>query len=302
MDTHIWGNSLITRKNRPIFDPVLLESGINKIVDIYDLEKKEFFSYERIKQQYTIKFDNLYYLGIIAAIPRMWKVLLRSYDYKEPYDLETNLTKLIGTAGISKHIYWSLVERSQQFTWASKKVLETSLQTTISEDDWIRLFPMFLKHVKQVKLRYFQYRVLTGTLTTNVRRAKWSSGDITSKCTFCNESEETVYHLLVSCPKVTVLWTALSKICQYFLNVKVIFTADYIILNNYQGMSVEIINQMIIVMKQYIYSQKCLKQDVTFSGFMSKLSWWYSVEKCIIWESYTDKKYKKFEKKWSKLF
>ena len=48
------------------------------------------------------------------------------------------------------------------------------LDIEFSDEEWWSLFPNLLKLVKPSKLRIFQYRVLTRTLTTNVRCNKWA--------------------------------------------------------------------------------------------------------------------------------
>ena len=72
-----------------------------------------------------------------------------------------------------------------------------------------------------------------------------------------------------------------------------------VIFNNATGKSKESINTLIIVMKQYIYSSKCLNEDLSFLSFMGKLSMWYQIDKLIASENDTQKK---CEKKWKSLF
>ena len=73
---NIYGNSLITRKGRPIFDRKLLESNIDKIIDIYHIEGKRFNTYQETRNEYGMDFDMLYYCGMLSAIPPRWNTQL----------------------------------------------------------------------------------------------------------------------------------------------------------------------------------------------------------------------------------
>ena len=43
----MWGNSLIRRRNKPIFDGDFVNSNIERILDIYNFEENSFFTYCR---------------------------------------------------------------------------------------------------------------------------------------------------------------------------------------------------------------------------------------------------------------
>ena len=71
------------------------------------------------------------------------------------------------------------------------------------------------------------------------------------------------------------------------------------ILNNYKGKNNLIVNMLIIVLKQFIYAQKCFDVQPTFVDYISKLSYWYNVDKQI---ANDNNEYNKFVKKWKNLF
>ena len=63
------------------------------------------------------------------------------------------------------------------------------LKLGYTEEEYYELFPAFLRVIKPIKLRYLQYRILTHSLTTNVKRHKWNQ-EISDLCTFCKNSKE----------------------------------------------------------------------------------------------------------------
>ena len=60
-----------------------------------------------------------------------------------------------------------------------------------------------------VKLRYFQYRVLSRKLTTNYDRSKWNN-KIQKVCIYC-KANDMVLHVLYECQKIRKIWTNLTK-------------------------------------------------------------------------------------------
>ena len=63
------------------------------------------------------------------------------------------------------------------------------------------------------------------------------------------------------------------------MKVEVKLTPTLIILSNYRGPCKYMINLLLVIMKQFIYSSKCFEEIPVFTKFMSKLSYWYHVEK-----------------------
>ena len=77
LDTIIWGNSLIRKNNKPIFTPSIVNSNIDKILDIYNLEKHKFFTYQEIIDSFghCISFLRL---GVTIISRKCWP-LQRKY-------------------------------------------------------------------------------------------------------------------------------------------------------------------------------------------------------------------------------
>ena len=106
-------------------------------------------------------------------------------------------------------------------------------------------------------------------------------------------------YLLYQCPIITLLWRKLGKLCNYFSQVTPEFNLQMVILNNYQGPKSALVNTLILILKQYIYSQKCFKSNPTIAGFMAKLSDYYETEKLYAAEL---NRWPTFYRKWSGWF
>ena len=298
LNANLWGNSEIRRRNRPIFDARLTTSNIDKILDIYDPIAHQFYKLETIMDNYGNVFDMLFYLSIRAAIPNKWKITLRNNTLESELDMETDLEIVARSKSASKYIYWCLIEAKYIPSDGNRIMWQSELGTCITEDEWYDLFPNFVKLIKPAKLRYFQYRVLTKTLTTNYIRSKWNK-DVTNKCTFCKDKPETILHLLWECKVVYPIWSKVERICNYFFNIKLVMSKEMCILNNYVGKNKKIVNTIIATMKQWLYAQKCFEIKPDFAKFMEKLSYWYEIDLCHAIETGT--RHKCIER-WKNMF
>ena len=196
----------------------------------------------------------------------------------------------------SRSMYWQLIDKHFPYNLALKAIWEADLRIELEEETWWQIYPNFIKLVKPVKLRYMQYRILTKSLTTNLTRSKW--GQSPSTCYFCKTQTETVIHLMYKCEKVKTLWTALKKFIKYYYNVDSQLDEKTIMLNNYTGQCKEQVNFLIIALKQFIYSTKCAAQELKFTNYVKRLSYWYLIDKYNACQSKT---YEQFRKKWKEL-
>ena len=241
----------------------------------------------------------LAYCSLRSAIPKIWKFILKGFDLEDEIDYEYDLDRIIKSKDKpSRHIYWQLLERVHPVNTALKKIWETDLSITLSDENWWKLYPEFISMVKSSKLQLFQYRILNKALTTNVKRSRWDSS-ISAVCSICGKEEETVNHLLFHCYIVRKMWSAWERMIQCYFDITINLNLPMILLNNYKGTHQYIVNLSICVMKQYIYASKCKDNIPSFMGFMSKMSLIYLCEKDA---AFKNNKLKQFYKNWKNLF
>ena len=301
LNTIIWGNLLIRWANKPIFEKQLVNSNIEKILDIYNVQENRFCTYKQVVDNFGVNFGELFYIEIIAAIPKMWKILIKNKEWTEPIDLESNFEKLVTVKQISKHVYWKLIEKLFPVQNTCKTLWEHDLGIGIDEDQWQNAFISFQKYVKSAKLQSFQFRVLQRGLTTNLKRSQWQK-ELSCTCTFGCGKTETVTHLLWECNITKDLWKKLEKFIFYFLEIRINFSMVCIILNNYSGPKKELINVLIAIMKQYVYTSKCFQKTPIFKEFVEKVSYWHLAEKHLMTTNFTYKNLVNFNKRWSAIF
>ena len=296
LQQNLWGNSAIRYANKPIFEKKLLSSNIEKVLDLVDITTGNFLTYDQVRDIFGEVIEPLTYCSIIAAVPLKWKVKIRSKQLRQEIDITTKLEKIEQAKPIGRKIYWKQKGKKFPSKLFAKEAWSKDLGSKISEEEWWNLYPKFKTNVLATKLRYFQYRVLTRQITTNVLRNK-SDKRIDPNCAICGEEKETVNHLLYSCRKISCIWKALEKWCKYFLNLPIQFTLEVTILNNYKGPLSKLINTFIIILKQYIYACKCLQEIPTFRKMIQKITRWHEIEYQMALLSDTIPKH---QKKWEK--
>ena len=132
---------------------------------------------------------------------------------------------------------------------------------------------MAFKIVRDTKIQWFQYRILT----TNVFLKKKMKIKENDDCSFCNGYQETITHLLCECRKVNMIWNFVrAKICKR-CKLTVDFTKDTILL----GHSNKCINIVILFVKFYIYKSRCFVVKPSVQGLLSHLYDCYQTNRYI---------------------
>ena len=94
-------------------------------------------------------------------------------------------------------------------------------------------------------------------LPTNIQLMKWTQSDC-EMCSFCGLDKESHIHLWWECQRVEGLWKGVKKWC-YEVDPQCEFSYQNVILNDVSKRNVAV-NFIVLVTKQYIYRQKCLKK------------------------------------------
>ena len=92
LNSPINGNSLVRIGNKPIFAQNLLKASIEKFIDIYNVVRNKFYTYQDLRENYQLEnVSFLQYCLLIAAVPRYMKVIINQDKLDAELDLETNL-------------------------------------------------------------------------------------------------------------------------------------------------------------------------------------------------------------------
>ena len=181
--------------------------------------------------------------------------------------------------------YWSIIK-----TMKWNQVLKTSWGT----EEFTKMLRYTMQLSNATKLRDFQYRLLQRGIVTNSLLFKWKVID-SDLCTFCQSEKESIIHLFVECDHVQNMWAELDQYGLKRFGVLLEPTPEKIISNCLCLPKRHALNTVALVMKQYIYRQRCLQQNLNFQAFVRHLNTVINIEKYIAVKS---EKYAIHEKKW----
>ena len=122
--------------------------------------------------------------------------------------------------------------------------------------------------MKEIKLKYFQYKINNKILVTNSFLRKINKID-SNICSYSQLQEETIKHLFLESPVV-------KEFCQQFKawlesHVKVSFqTDDCTIIFSFQGIN-KLTNYLHVLSKYYIYKNKFSDKRLHIQGFKTLL-------------------------------
>ena len=253
----IWNNSHIRIANKPICWPANLQKGLIYLEQLF--HQNELISCKTAWQTHGLTI--MQYNSLVTTIPKDWRNECKKQSDKIE---ETLYAKLINITHIVSKVYRLLIAQEDLMCRKCEK-LEKDLQMQIPHRDFLAQFKNIVKVTNITKMRSFQYRLLQRSLITNVQLHQWNISD-NDKCSFCNESQESVLHLMLFCPKVQQLWLGIEQYMQQFSKDKIHFATDTVIMNRliYHPIG-HVKNAICLFTKYYIYKQRCLKKELSLN-------------------------------------
>ncbi len=259
----IWNNKFILINNKSVYYAKFQEAGFHTIYDFFEDENtiKDISGFNNFT-----RVDQMKYYGLISAIPKQWRKMIRENGLKYHDKLEYGINLLNGFTPldkiISKNVYLWYIEHgsiepvSQHYF---KRVFN------MSDVECSNLFLLPFKATLDTKLRWFQYRVVHNILPTNVWLKK--IGIINSDlCTFCQSDKETVKHLFVECNKVTDFWQQIQNKWAILRDLDT-FSICYGMLDCGND-NFMVINHITFMFKWYVYKCRVNQANFSFNAFI----------------------------------
>ena len=226
------------------------------------------------------KFSN----SVVSAIPMEWKTFFTSVDrgmfiplcphkYDQVMDSKGK--------GLSRSVY-KFVSEDVMMIHNKFVAWNREIGSSVCEGlyDFGKLHREIYGITNVAKYRSFQYRLLQRALTTNIQLYKWGISE-TELCYYCNTERETISHLLYWCPKVMAFWLEVISYVKDRFNVQIDLSIGSIITNRIYSKRGKVINFIVLLAKQFIYKQKCMKSNLNMWAFKRVLCHVESVEKYI---------------------
>ena len=212
-------------------------------------------------------------MSCIDALPSQWRKQL-IFTKERNLAVESDETQLWIDAKFikiskltQKAIYSELVSKITSIPTAQKRF---SALYPDYNFEWNRIYEIPFKVTTNSKARQFQYRILNRILYTNKLLYKMKITD-TFKCTFCNEEDETIQHLLFSCKYTELFWKEIIKWLKRFQILLNSFVETSILFGILKHKHFKLINHLIIIGKQVIYTCRYRKIIPNFQLFLSNI-------------------------------
>ena len=166
----------------------------------------------------------------------------------------------------------------------------------VPDSVWKKSFQRIKEMTLSTKLRSFQYRLLNFAIITNVHLFKWKMKD-NENCTFCGKDQENYIHLFVKCKEVkTKIWLPLKRWLYHFCNTEFDIEVYDIIFNRYRDSFQLLVNNIILITKQYIYAKRCMNEKLNFVQLIARIETFRAMEEII---AKKNGNIVKFNAKWS---
>ena len=289
----IWCNTKITIQGKPFINKQMQNKGVMRIGDIINPRTQTFLEYKEFCEKFDYEGPFLNYYAIISAIPKEYKQKIGKS--KNIYSRENPVINLESTH-FSRYMY-KLAQEKVSYIDKGRIKWQMELGREILINEWEKIRYNTFKITLITKLRYFQYRMLSSKIVTNVHRAKWDQ-NISANCTICQEEKETVPHLFWFCKKINQIWKALNKLLNYKLNDTYQITYENVILNNVRGKHKATYNTIILIVKQNIYAKKCLGEEINFMSILTNVQ---EIKKIEYLAMKRTNQVAKYEKKWKNM-
>ena len=258
----LWYNSKILVRGRPIMWKDAYVRGLKYVYQLFN--NKCFKTDDEIFSEYGL--TKLRFNSLKVSIPSEWKNFLLETDAGlfmpiPPHNYDVSLwsknTSSVVYAFLQEDV---LLVHDKYLKWRME--LGESICQGICE--FGKKHQDIFKITNIAKYRSFQYRLLQRGLVTNVQLEKWGVIS-TNLCYFCNKEKETILHLMYACEHVQLLWDNLAEyVFERYGDQELSLDPISIILNEIHPHTWHVVNFICLIVKQFIYRQRCLKKLYTF--------------------------------------
>ena len=203
------------------------------------------------------------YNMLISAIPKDMKKFVYEFKQgKEPLESED----------CQKLVYMALCDRPTQLLYKSVNRFSTDFKSKakawneelgvhIDEQTIRDCFANIYKLSNIPNIRSFQYRLLHRAIITNSHLFRWKIRD-NNLCSFCHKSKETYVHLFVECPTVQEIWVFMQAKIEKIVCKRISLESTETLLNPPLAEE-NIVGFLKILVKKYIYRQRCIQKPLS---------------------------------------
>ena len=241
-----------------------MSKGLLYLKDLYNYETKRFKNLQDMLEENNVNITYFDHLCLIQSVPKRIKSIITvSHTQTNKGKYGTIVLDLCERQKPCRYAYRNII-KSLKFNVPAKSKWEYSLMQQIQESDWHGIFTLPSKITPDAQLRIFQYKILHRTLPSNkllhiyhIRSDPW--------CDKCINTIETLEHLFHVCPVILRLWYDVADWLFPELDLYQYVNTEHILLGIYQEKK-HLENIIILLVKRYVYTNKCHNEEATTHG------------------------------------
>lgn len=281
----LWNNKSITIESKPIFWKPWFKQKILYVQDLLNVNGN-FLTIEEFQNKFKLKTNFLHYLQLIAAIPSDLKKKATTTEVP-PHELldKTEISSsVIHTQDLTemrcKNYYKifngnCIIEPTGIKNWRNK--------FPDFFTDWGKKFTFIYKSTIDNKLRQFSFKLLHRLTTTKKELFKFKLAD-NEACTYCLRPDS-IEHAFLECAVTTAFYSEAIAWFNRENDTDVTLTNIQITFNDIPRLTGDPrcrLHLFVIILKQYIYTCKCLHRKPNIQEFQRKVILQWQIEKCAL--------------------
>lgn len=293
----LWYNDKIKIGHKSIFFKEWYSKGILFINDIFkNMQDMTFYSHAEFTQIFNTSTGFLQFHGLCNAVRKcISKDNLPTSDLLLPH-IPANLKVILKSKKGGKDFYNLLCKNSHKSTGRKKweEIFDFDDQT------WKKIYKLPFVVTQNSKLQWFQYRTNQYILTTN--SYLFRAGLVPSPyCPLCKTEIETIQHALWECDMVQNFLNNFTQLLDS-ITIPFAYNKESFIFgkfNNPKGFHNMIDNQILLIIKYYIYKSRCQEQLLSLNALVRTIKESYNIHKFIA-NSKDEAYVQRFHSEWRK--
>jgi len=293
----LWFNVQFNDTNLCIYNWFM--HGIRTLSDIVD-DNGTPLNFFILKERYNIKGTILDYQRVLSSIPKEWLQRVKNNNVvKFTPGRNRALTILLSSQKGCKFLYTVLVSSQclvpSQGRWHEE--LEDYNHGAIPPIMWKDLYKIPWKCTSSSKLQALQYKINHRFVATNrvLFHMNIKEDDL---CSFCRMSRETILHLFIECHHSKALWNAIQYWLTTHLGTNITFSIIDILFGRV-GPNNLLINHLLLITKQYIFSKRFNNGNLHLEGILATFEDTFKIEQ---YSAKVNMKTDTFFRKWAPLY
>ena len=288
----IWFNKKIKIQNKTVFYKKWYTKGIRCLKDLLK-ENYTLLSYNEFKTKYSIKTNELVYMGLIDAVPKLWKKQLTTMGVLSEGAVTSNITKIS-----SRKIYWIMINSIHQEPSCINS-WKNNYNIIFKPNEWKKIFLLPRPLSLDTKLQEFLYKIIHKVYASDSMFSNFDK-EVSKLCQYCN-CKNNIMHCFFECQKLKQFWTLLENWLKH-CSINVSFNVKIALFGYIESESL-VLNFCISQAKWYIHKQrqlftKCNFMSLSLSDFLCRLKQALAVEREVACHTNT---LTEFDKKFCKL-